>query len=766
MFYTSMQISLDVIKNSINFKGQNKSNWTRNFLERSPGFDMVSFCSNKTPALSYQQEIEEKIATPVLGFDPMQPDDGYVNYYPEARTPKKIYQISEIGKLEPVFHQQDKIYFPEFAFEDFCFDGKVRIELPITPKISIKKDENASLSVYNKKELGKYLPTDLALNYGTNINWSNQKIARDILQNFYDGHGHTLDGTKFFIQMRGSDKASIKIWGLSEYNHENLKYLGANTKFNDLYNAGGFGEGAKIAVTSMISRGICDKVNFASADWRMSFIGEDGILKRKLDRAQNPIQGNVLEIENVSINFVQSFLEAINYFEHSQNPDFSEFDYENEDFAFQYLGNKHGNIYLTQRFEFASPDSFAKPVEALKLVFRKKPDPEKYKELFLHDPPKDRDRTYLNRADLTNFVHYFAKETMSEEDIIKSILLTRPYWGTPGFSSKYSTMNAFVSGLISAARDLKIGIDGKSERLCSKTDDNLDLNIIKMLEKEGFTVLPSCFQEIGVPTTNDTLVLLSRHVPLEPTKAEKQKIIILDEAMKVLYQEMQHAFCNKVSTISINFRKDTLDGGHALSELFHNYFSDEEYEELFHNSPFSWLPQKERAQLLETLKGRIKATLNGEINPNNWPKEKYFTLLKNALPLFDYQTQLQIINLLNLKIITLEDIKAPKHVFDSRNEFNTNTVGEAIIKRAGRNMQYFGHWIDREYLKTIDFPTALSVWIHEICHKIGDDGSAKFTYALTDIMQVLFSVLINQNNQDTIKILNDIYNSIKEDNSP
>ena len=30
--------------------------------------------------------------------------------------------------------------------------------------------------------------------------WSDEKIARDLLQNFYDAHGHTLEGTKIDIK--------------------------------------------------------------------------------------------------------------------------------------------------------------------------------------------------------------------------------------------------------------------------------------------------------------------------------------------------------------------------------------------------------------------------------------------------------------------------------------------------------------------------------------------------------------------------------------
>lgn len=41
------------------------------------------------------------------------------------------------------------------------------------------------------------------------------------------------------------------------------------------------------------------------------------------------------------------------------------------------------------------------------------------------------------------------------------------------------------------------------------------------------------------------------------------------------------------------------------------------------------------------------------------------------------------------------------------------------------------------YLEKEQFETALSVFIHEICHTFGGDKSENFSYALTDALEII-----------------------------
>ena len=61
--------------------------------------------------------------------------------------------------------------------------------------------------------MSENLPTDLTMKYGKRVCWSDEKIARDILQNFYDAHGHSLEGTVIDIKKIGKIfKVRIKVY--------------------------------------------------------------------------------------------------------------------------------------------------------------------------------------------------------------------------------------------------------------------------------------------------------------------------------------------------------------------------------------------------------------------------------------------------------------------------------------------------------------------------------------------------------------------------
>ena len=84
--------------------------------------------------------------------------------------------------------------------------------------------KNASISGLNISDLGKTVNSDFKLNYGKRVNWSEQKIARDIMQNFYDGHGNTLDGVRLAIKKLPDGQYNIKVSGLAEFDYENLLF--------------------------------------------------------------------------------------------------------------------------------------------------------------------------------------------------------------------------------------------------------------------------------------------------------------------------------------------------------------------------------------------------------------------------------------------------------------------------------------------------------------------------------------------------------------
>ena len=86
----------------------------------------------------------------------------------------------------------------------------------------------------------------------------------------------------------------------------------------------------------------------------------------------------------------------------------------------------------------------------------------------------------------------------------------------------------------------------------------------------------------------------------------------------------------------------------------------------------------------------------------------------------------------------------------------TNTLGESITEKGS----YLGHWVDRGYLKNADFSNLLATWLHEITHKVGGDQSAEFSYALTDIIQVLVSPGSSSKTKVKLAALEEVFNNI------
>ena len=79
-------------------------------------------------------------------------------------------------------------------------------------------------------------------------------------------------------------------------------------------------------------------------------------------------------------------------------------------------------------------------------------------------------------------------------------------------------------------------------------------------------------------------------------------------------------------------------------------------------------------------------------------------------------------------------------LYDARDTAKDVYVFDRLKEKGNKNVnaQYEGShlWIDRTFLKESTFEKALAVYIHEITHKHGDDGRPKFSYKLTDWLDI------------------------------
>ena len=179
------------------------------------------------------------------------------------------------------------------------------------------------------------------------------------MQNFYDGHGNTLDGVKLQIEKMPNNETRIRIEGKGIYRHSKLIITGDSQKSQNRANAGGFGEGTKVLSNVLIGNNMVNNIKYGSSNWIVEYSGSDmneegqRFLMSKISMTPQDLDGNFIEFTTTDSDLVDSIIEATNYFKHSKNPDFKEFDFKKGNFGFSILDKKEkGNIYLTQRFEY------------------------------------------------------------------------------------------------------------------------------------------------------------------------------------------------------------------------------------------------------------------------------------------------------------------------------------------------------------------------------------------------------------------------------
>jgi len=654
--------------------------------------------------------------------------------------------------------------FVQSLLEKFNLEGK--IEIPLKTKAASPEDiQKALIKEKSFSEIGIPQRTSMLKEYGDSANWSDEKIARDIIQNFYDGNDHSLDSVGLLIEKTANGKYKIRLSGNGVFDHEKLMFLGATTKKNP-YDAGGFGEGIKVISACMLNKGHTQNLRFGSADWELIFDASDNKIRTTLNRASELLNGNFVEFETENESFAKNIIKALDYFKHSKNPDFNGLTFENDDFGFRILeqGQK-GNFYLTQRFEFGKQGFWENNVDGMDIIFKKRPDGEIYKEISGHDFSTGRDRTTMFDQDVFELTKCFAKN-MSDEEILDSILSTQDHW-LDFKTDQDKAIKSFTKALIQEAKARNIGIDFSKEKICfqNKYCNEVVYNSVK---NAGYKIIPchDCgFDDIGVPEASRVFRFLSDHSVLEATPKEAKRMKVLEEALRAVQENFEETYMAKLQDIFSKFNKQDLRVSKNLDYSTRNALKKLEDFEV--DRKIAWIhpdfieiydEEKFNDLLYEYLSKKINSITPLNLNDND--NKRAIKLLTKILDANESQNELLHqfrIQLENLQIIKKEDIDAPRFIFDRTQELAKNTLGEAITCLG----EYQGHWIDRTYLNNGSFFNLLSTWMHEVCHKSGGDGTAEFTYKLTDILEALLTACSNSNNlQIKLNALEKVFNEI------
>ncbi len=418
--------------------------------------------------------------------------------------------------------------------------GSLDITIPVTDELHPIKG-STEIKPADRAILDKTVNTPLMLDYNSAQEWTYDMVARDILQNFYDGHGGTLDGVKIDIQ-KVDGKYKIKISGESEYNYFYLKNIAASSKTGDENQAGGYGEGAKMASKSLLGAYVTDKITFASGDWAMDFAREEGVerqdmhMTRTLHENSQRVNGTYIEFETTSADLVESIIKAKDFYQHADNPDFKGLDFENDKFGFRILNeNEKGNLYYNQRYAVKSEGELEGALNGISIVFKKElttEDKERFK------IANDCDRRGLTSEEIKSISTCMAK-SMSDQELMSSIQQLERFWSIkdPRILKQNNRVitpeEGFAIGLVEEAgnRHLEFNVDAQKVAAVDPYSWDINVDHVNYLKSQGYVIADNSLVRLGFKTVKDVMKELNKVVPVEGTIVEKQKLALITEAL-------------------------------------------------------------------------------------------------------------------------------------------------------------------------------------------------------------------------------------------
>ena len=418
--------------------------------------------------------------------------------------------------------------------------GSLDIAIPVTGELHPVKG-STEIKPEDRAILDKTVNTPLMLDYNSAQEWTFDMVARDILQNFYDGHGGTLDGVKIDIH-KVDGKYKVKISGESEYNYFYLKNIAASSKTGDEGQAGGYGEGAKMASKSLLGSYVTDKITFASGDWAMDFAREEGVkrqdmhMTRTLHKNSKRVNGTYVEFETANTDLVESIIKAKDFYKNSDNPDFKGLDFENDEFGYKVLNeNEKGNLYYNQRYAIKSDGELEGALNGISIVFKKELTTEDKKEFKIAN---DCDRRGLTSEEIKSIATCLAI-SMSNEELISSIQQLERFWTIKDprvlkqINRVITPEEGFAIGLIEEAanRYLKFNVDGQKVAAVDPYSWNVNIDQINYLKSQGYLIADKALLELGFKPVSKVFKELHKIVPVESTIVEKQKLALITEAL-------------------------------------------------------------------------------------------------------------------------------------------------------------------------------------------------------------------------------------------
>ena len=196
--------------------------------------------------------------------------------------------------------------------------------------------------------------SSVTTNWG--VSWSEEMIARDIIQNFRDANKDDISSVKIDII-----KDSVYISAPTEFDLRALFYIGSNKK-NDDSQIGEFGEGAKVAFVSLFKKGVDYPISISGNNACIISVGDpigDDLDLRPLVYnffEINSLSGSHFFLKTYNQELKDAFKFGLNNFWYEQNPLLGEKLDQHNDISFYRSNEKHGSIFYGGIYRAAIKD--------------------------------------------------------------------------------------------------------------------------------------------------------------------------------------------------------------------------------------------------------------------------------------------------------------------------------------------------------------------------------------------------------------------------
>lgn len=456
-------------------------------------------------------------------------DSGKLGYNPEEPpiTGKGKRSFSDEIPL-PEAGTTNRINMKSLDIPEIAPDGSFDFKLPTSPEVKLSHAECKEI-----KPVPNQLTT-ITESYSDSVQWNNDKIARDVLQNFFDGHGQTLDGVQMTFTPATNGKFKIRIKGDSTYTPDKAIYIGESTKRNNSKAAGNYGEGLKMSVLKLLKDAGADNVKIGSDNWKVTYnlqkgnLSDKRVLAYSLDKVDR-FDGNYIEFETSDKNLLETFRKSINRFYHSGNEHFKCPDFENDIIGIKLVPEQKGGVYIAgQRFEVDNDYDGLKNV----IIFLKEKPP-----VSVLDP--SRDRTSLNNSNFKSLGEWISNNHFLEKNESAKLLKTlEPYWDYKTFSEKTTPIYFFIDEFLfweKIQNRLHIKFPEKYVAYSNASPD-----VVLDLRSNGYRVCNERFSDLGMQTIKELMGDVRKHDPIKPDELQTKKILVLKEAIQNLGKTLKN----------------------------------------------------------------------------------------------------------------------------------------------------------------------------------------------------------------------------------